>query len=74
MTQAQMLKRIEDLEREVKSVKSLLTNGSQAQRKTFRDYVGMFHNDPDFKDAMRLGAAYRDSLRPKTGRRRTAKK
>jgi hypothetical protein len=39
--------------------------------------MGAFDNDPDFEEAMRLGREYRESLRPKAGRkptRKTAKK
>ena len=74
MSEAQLLKRLEELEQEMKSVKHLLANGHRLQRPSFRDFVGMFHNDPDFKEAMRLGAAYRDSLRPKSRRKRAATK
>jgi hypothetical protein len=74
MTQVPLKKRVETLEREIRSVKNLLTNGPGSQRKSFRDFVGMFHNDSDFKEAMRLGAAYRDSLRPQSGRKRANRK
>jgi len=70
MTHAQLLKRIEALEREVESVKSLLAKVSLPPRRTFRDYVGMFRDDPDFREAMLLGAEYRKSLRPKADGRR----
>lgn len=69
MTRAQLLKRIKYLEQELRTHKSLLTNGDCPHKKSFRDFVGMFHNDADFAEAMRLGAAYRISLRPKSARK-----
>jgi hypothetical protein len=72
MTQAQLVRRIEHLEHEIAAVKKKLGNGSTG--KTSRDFIGMFHNDPDFKEAMELGAAYRRSLRPGRVGKRARKK
>ncbi len=70
MTHAQLVKRVEQLEREVSSVKQKLAGAPNGQPpKSADDLFGMFRNDPDFKKAMELGAAYRRSLRPGHARR-----
>ena len=74
MNQGQLLKRVEYLEREMRDVRSLLSGGAAGARRSYRDYIGMFHNDPDFKKAMEAGARYRRSLRPKAPKRRAAKR
>jgi len=73
MTQAQLVKRVEELEREMQEVRSQLA-GVSGKPLTSRDFIGMFHNDADFQQAMKLGAAYRHSLRPSNGRRKAKKK
>ena len=75
MTQSQLIKRIENLERELVSVKQRIArNGAAKPRRSAEDFYGMFHNDPDFKKAMELGAAYRRSLRPGNSKKRIPKK
>jgi hypothetical protein len=69
MTQAHIIKRIEQLEREMQLVKQRVGVSRKGKpRKSAEDFFGMFHNDPDFKKAMQLRAAYRRSLRPGRGR------
>ena len=75
MNQAQLLRRIEDLEREVREVKQTIAGATLRNgRRSAEDFFGMFHNDPDFKRAMEAGAAYRRSLRPKSRRKGATRK
>ena len=46
-------------------LKKLRAQPSARVRKTAKDFIGMFHNDPDFKDAMAREAAYRRAPKPK---------
>jgi hypothetical protein len=43
-----------------------LTNepGAKAQTPWWKKIVGVYKNDPEFDEAMRLGREYRESLRP----------
>jgi hypothetical protein len=66
MTNSQLAQRIEHLEREVAEVKRKLA--AAAKRKSSDDFFGMFQDDPDFEKALKLGAKYRQSLRPKSKR------
>jgi hypothetical protein len=73
MTQVQLAKRVEELEREMRLLKQHLGD-VRPPKKTAEDFFGMFHGDADFKKAMELGAAYRRSLRPGRSRRRSRAK
>ena len=73
MTQSELLKRVEALEREVREIRAILADRGVQRRSSYRDFVGMFDNDQDFKRAMELGVAYRRSLWPKVRRRRASK-
>jgi hypothetical protein len=37
---------------------------SPAEKRWWERIVGIFEDDPEFEEAMRLGREYRDSLRP----------
>ncbi len=68
--------RIVSLETEMEQLKDLLKNGQSANTKK-RDWLddiwGSFANNPDYDKAMELGRKYRESLRPKPARKRSAK-
>ena len=51
-------KRVEELEKQVAELKTRLTssNGTKDWRRT----IGLFQNDPDFEEAVRLGREYRE--------------
>ncbi len=73
---ALMEARIASLESEVKQLKDLLKNGQSttAEKRDWLDDIwGSFANNPDYDKAMELGRKYRESLRPKPVRKRSAK-
>jgi hypothetical protein len=75
MTQMQLAKRVEQLEREMRLLKQKVDQGGkQLPARNAEDFFGMFHGDPHFKRAMQYGAAYRRSLRPRDTARRSRKK
>ena len=75
MTQAQIIKRIEALERQLTDVRQQIeTKEKRELAGTFKDSFGMFRNDPYFKRAMEAGAEYRRSLRPGKPKKRAKKK
>ena len=56
--------RVNALETEVKQLKQ--RNGSKKfqEPRGWQRIVGVFADDPEFEEAMRLGREYRESLRP----------
>ena len=75
MTQAQIIKRIEALERQLTDVQQKINATShdisgKNGREDWRAMAGVFANDPLFEQAMRYGREYRESLKPKRGKRR----
>lgn len=58
----QIEKRLSDLENEVAQIKQQGANGNLPW---WEKIVGVFEDDEDFDNAMRLGREYRESLRPK---------
>jgi hypothetical protein len=68
MKNAELVQRIETLERELAEVKRHI-HGNDADaakpKSDWRDFVGIFANDPYFERAVKAGAAYRRSLRPR---------
>jgi len=54
--------RVAALETEVARLKQKIEGNSKSWTD---EIVGAFANDPAFEEAMRLGRAYRESLRPK---------
>ena len=61
MSRASLEQRVEILERELQALKTRLTDD---KRPWWEKVWGSFAGDPAFKEAMRLGRAYRESLRP----------
>lgn len=72
MTQAQIVKRLDYLEQELRELRSRL--GKNGQKNEWRSIAGSFADDPLFEQAAKLGAAYRRSLRPASSKRRTKKR
>jgi len=69
MTLAQVEKRLTVLEQELREFK----RQSASPRRTGQWYVdnaGKFENDPVYKEIVRLGRKYRESLRPKSQRKK----
>lgn len=67
MSNAQILKRLDSIERQLNHLKAQV----DGERPTgdWRAIAGSFANDPLFEKAMRYGAEYRKSLRPKSAKR-----
>jgi hypothetical protein len=63
--QAELVKRIENLERALQDLRQSVEGNTSSPKGDWRNFIGMFHNDPYFEKAMKAGAAYRNSLRPK---------
>ena len=58
--------RVAALETEVGQLKrQKAETTSQNAAPSWRKVVGVFKDDPEFEEAMRLGREYRESLRPK---------
>ena len=57
--------RIALIEAELETLKRKLENKEVTKPRGWRSVVGVFANDPEFEEAMRLGREYRESLRPK---------
>jgi hypothetical protein len=49
--------RVRDLEKKVAELSAI--PGSLSKRKDWRKTIGVFKNDPDFDEAVRLGREYR---------------
>jgi hypothetical protein len=65
MTQGQLVRRVDELEREVRLLRQKIGDSqTQPPRKSADDFFGMFHGDPYFERAMKYAAEYRRSLRP----------
>ena len=67
MAVAELELRLAALEAEVAQLKQQLRPPADAKKHWVDDIRGVFANDPDFLEAMRLGRQYRESLRPKPG-------
>ncbi len=67
-------KRLESLEREMKEVRQRLGQPASSEIPWWEKIAGTFANDPDYDKAMELGRKYRESLRPKTFRKKSGKK
>lgn len=68
MTQAQVLKRLDDLERELRELRSQVAGEG---KNAWRSIAGSFADDPLFERAVKMGAEYRRSLRSESSGRRT---
>ncbi len=75
-TNAQLEERLSALEAEVALLKSRLGEEAHTDMKSTDDLpwwekiAGRFANDPIYDEAMALGRAYRESLRPKKSKSR----
>ncbi len=67
---AKLETRVTTLERELASLKELVASQKLAWWKA---NLGQFANDPIYDEAMKLGRAYRESLRPAAKRKQTTK-
>ena len=58
----ELQERVDRLEREVGEIKSLLSQpGSKPHRQAWLNTVGIFKDDPEFQEIVRLGREYRES-------------
>ena len=67
---AKMETRVTTLERELASLKEQVAS---QKLPWWKANLGQFANDPIYDEAMKLGRAYRESLRPATKRKQTTK-
>jgi hypothetical protein len=65
MTKAQLERRVYVLEEQVARLKAELEEVRGPQVPWWEKISGSFADDPDFKEAMRLGREWRESFRPK---------
>jgi hypothetical protein len=70
MTVAELTKRVEALEHTVQELALQVQGKPVPAWRPWREGAGRFKNDPFFDEMVRLGAEYRDSLRPKPRRRK----
>ena len=54
-----MEKRLADLESRVAAIEKAPAKASTADNSWLDRWTGLYHNDPDFEDAMKLGRTYR---------------
>lgn len=67
--------RITALETEIERLKKRMRQPVRSTTHWVDEVYGAFANDPDFREAMRLGRQYRKAQRPKTRQtKRTAKR
>jgi len=64
MTMAQLADRLALLEKTVEDLKARLTESAGPRRRWWTEDAGRFANDPIFDEMVKLGSAYRNSLRP----------
>jgi hypothetical protein len=69
METAQLEQRLARVEADVEQLKAKL-NGLSDGRPWWEKVYGSFAGEPAFKEAMRLGREYRESLRPRPRKRR----
>jgi hypothetical protein len=72
MGTAQLAKRLVSLEAEVARLKGQMAAQTADPRPWWERISGRFAGDPIYDQAMRLGRKYRESLRPKSRKRRGA--
>jgi hypothetical protein len=70
MATTNLAERVAALEAEVARLKALVERKPGPARPWEEQIWGTFANDPIYDEAMRLGRAYRESLRPKPRKRR----
>jgi hypothetical protein len=71
MAVAKIESRVAALEEEVASLKRRMSEPARPKAHWVEGLYGAFANDPDFLEAMRLGRKYRESLRPRSAKRKT---
>lgn len=69
MSAANLEKRIEDLEREVRLLKRLVRKSKSDQQPWWERLAGTFKDDPVFDEIVEAGRKYRKSRRPPSSRR-----
>jgi len=69
MSTANIEKRLEALEREVRSLKRIVKKVKTDQKPWWERLAGMFKDDPAFDEIVGAGKQYRESLHPRGGRR-----
>jgi hypothetical protein len=69
MATQQLEARVAALEAEIARLKKRLEREPAPARPWWKEIAGGFAGDPIFAEAMRLGADYRQSLRPKAAKR-----
>lgn len=62
---AEMEARLAQLETKVEQLEEKFVTDAAPAKPWWESIVGVFAGDEDFKEAMRLGREYRESLRPK---------
>lgn len=72
MNENRIIQRIDRLEQKLGDLERKIGK-TPANKRSWRDFIGMFHNDPYFKKAVEAGAAYRRSLRPGNAARKPRK-
>lgn len=70
MTTTTFEKRLSALEEEMARLKSKVEGMETAPKPWWERIAGTFENDPVYAEAMKLGRQYRNSLRPRTSRRK----
>lgn len=65
--------RVEALEAEVSRLKQKVNAAPNSELPWWEKRWGMFDDDPDYEKAMELGRKYRESLRPKSSRKKSKK-
>ncbi|MCI0660065.1 MAG: hypothetical protein L0220_03225 [Acidobacteria bacterium] len=70
MAVAEIELRVAALEAEVARLRQKLEKPDETKSHWVDEVYGAFAGDPDFLEAMRLGRKYRESLRPKTKKRK----
>lgn len=68
MATSKVESRLAVLEAKVAQLEQRLDSVSDPKKHWIDEVVGVFADDPDFLEAMRLGRRYRESLRPKPER------
>lgn len=65
MTNAELTKRVEALEKALKELQAKVATVPQPEAPWWETQAGRFKDDPVFDEIVRLGRKYRESLRPK---------
>ena len=65
MSAQSLEERITVIEAEIEALKQKTQDKKTEEPRGWKRIVGVFANDPEFEEAMRLGREYRESLRPK---------